>query len=89
MEVVIPPDVEECRRLCREKIADAGFRIVLAETPRRRLPMQLPRAVWRSLAARDPKYLQETLRYLFGPVYARRLDGKFARARASRGGASY
>ena len=55
METVEPPDAEECRRLCREKIARADFLIGLSETPRARLPLRSCRAnLWRSLRERDP-----------------------------------
>ena len=65
METVEPPDADECRRLCREKIARADFLIGLAETPRARLPQNL----WRSIATRDPLYLTETAKYLAGSLY--------------------
>jgi glycosyltransferase involved in cell wall biosynthesis len=84
MEIVEPPDAEECRRLCREKIARADFLIGLAETPRARLPLALPRNLRRSLAEGDPVYLVETLKYLAGPLYEARLDAKKARAAARR-----
>jgi hypothetical protein len=74
MAVVEPPDAAECRRLCAEKIAEADFAIGLAETPRWRLPLALPRALALSLGRRDPKYLRETGKYLAGPLYMRRRD---------------
>ena len=84
METVEPPDAEECRRLCREKIARADFLIGLAETPRARLPLLLPENLWRSIATRDPLYLTETAKYLAGPLYQARLDAKTRRAAARR-----
>jgi glycosyltransferase involved in cell wall biosynthesis len=80
MEIVRPPDYEECRRICEWKIAEADFRIGLAETPRWKLPLALPGAVALSLRRRDPGYAKEALRYLLGPAYIRRLDAKHARA---------
>jgi GT2 family glycosyltransferase len=74
MAVVEPPDAAECRRLCAEKIAEADFAIGLAETPRWRLPLALPRALALSLGRRDPKYLRETGKYLAGPHNMRRRD---------------
>ena len=68
METVEPPDAEECRRLCREKIARADFLIGLAETPRGRLPLSLPKNLWRSIATRDPLYLTETREVPRGPA---------------------
>jgi glycosyltransferase involved in cell wall biosynthesis len=88
MEIVEPPDAEECRRLCREKIARADFLIGLSETPRARLPLALPGNLWRSLRERDPVYLVETLKYLAGPLYEARLDAKNARAAARRANAA-
>ena len=82
MDIVAPPDAAECRRLCEEKIARADFLIGLAETPRWKLPLALPGNLARSLRARDPAYLQETLKYLAGPLYMARLDAK-ARRRAA------
>ena len=76
MAKVPPPDHAECRRICEEKIADADFRIGLAETPWWRLPLALPRTAALSLGRRDPKYLREIGRYLLGPAYMRRLDRK-------------
>lgn len=81
METVRPPAYAECRRLCEEKIAEADFRIALAEAPRWKLPLALPGAVGRSLRRRDPSYAKEALRYLLGPLYQRRLDAKFEQAR--------
>jgi hypothetical protein len=88
MEIVEPPDAEECRRLCREKIARADFLIGLAETPRARLPLALPGNLRRSLAERDPIYVVETLKYIAGPLYEARLDSKGARAEARRAAAA-
>ena len=85
MDTVEPPDAGECRRLCREKIARADFLIGLAETPRWKLPLALPGNLARSLRARDPVYLQETLKYLAGPLYMARLDAKTRRRAAGAG----
>jgi glycosyltransferase involved in cell wall biosynthesis len=71
MEIVRPPDYEECRRLCEEKIANADFHIGLAETPWWKLPAALPRNLMRSLRERDPLYVRETGKYLLGPAYMR------------------
>ena len=54
MAVVAPPDAAECRRLCAAKIAEADFAIGLAETPRWRLPLALPRALALSLEPPRP-----------------------------------
>jgi len=88
MAIVEPPDAAECRRLCREKIARADFVIGLAETPRARLPLRLPAALARTLATGDRFWLGETLKYLAGPLYARRLDAKTARGAARRAAAA-
>jgi len=85
MAVVPPPDADECRRLCAEKIARADFVIGLAETPWWKLPLRLPADVALSLDRRDPSYLRETAKYLLGPLYRHRLDTKTARRRAARG----
>jgi len=85
METVAPPEAGECRRLCREKIARADFLIGLAETPRWKLPLALPGNLARSLRTRDPAYLQETLKYLAGPLYMARLDAKTRRRAAETG----
>ena len=85
MDTVAPPDAAECRRLCHEKIARADFLIGLAETPRWKLPLALPGNLARSLRARDPAYLQETLKYLAGPLYMARLDAKTRRRAAGAG----
>jgi len=83
MDIVAPPDAAECRRLCAEKIARADFLIGLAETPRWKLPLALPGNLARSLRTRDPAYLQETLKYLAGPLYMARLDAKTRRRAAA------
>jgi glycosyltransferase involved in cell wall biosynthesis len=82
MEIVEPPDAEECRRLCRAKIARADFVIGLAETPRWKLPLALPGNLARSLRERDGVYLRETMTYLAGPLYMARLDAKTRRRAA-------
>jgi glycosyltransferase involved in cell wall biosynthesis len=71
MEVVEPPDVEQCRALCRQKIAEADFVIGLAEAPLWKRLCMLPRNVLRSLSSGRPHYTTETLKYLLAPVYAR------------------
>ncbi len=81
METVRPEHYEECQRLCEEKIADADFHIGLSETPKWKLPFRLPGNLLRSLRERDPKYVRENMKYLLGPIYMRRLEGKNARAR--------
>ena len=86
METVRPDDYEECRRLCLQKIANADFHIGLAETPYWKLPLALPGNLLRSLRTRDPKYARETVKYLLGPIYARRRDRARARADAAPSG---
>ena len=76
METVEPPDADECRRLCREKIARADFLIGLAETPRARLP-QNPLALDRHARPALPDRDREVSRGLALPA---RLDAKTRRA---------
>ena len=81
METVRPPDYEECRRICLQKIATADFAIALAESAPHRVPLAIPQAVRLSLAERDMHYLKDVGRYMLGPLYRRRLDRKNERAR--------
>jgi glycosyltransferase involved in cell wall biosynthesis len=84
METVRPPDYEECRRICLQKIARADFTIALAESAPHRVPLAIPQAVRLSLAERDTRYLKDVGRYMLGPLYRRRLDRKAERARLRR-----
>ena len=84
METVRPPDYEECRRICLQKIATADFAIALAESAPHRVPLAIPQAVRLSLAERDMHYLKDVGRYMLGPLYRRRLDRKNERARLRR-----